>query len=161
MKNGVLFLLTWLAALAASGAQSPPTDNGPQNEIPFELSRNFGSILIRAQVNGMPVTLIVDTGSSNTILSTELPQLRPLLLEHAPSPDKESGLIGRAEWSKATIEVGTIKWPDRKILVMNDFQEISNSLKQKVDGIVGLDLLSQFDSLVIDFKHHRLIFSHS
>jgi hypothetical protein len=43
---------------------------------------------------------------------------------------------------------------------MNDFQEISNSMQRRVDGILGEDILREFDSLVIDFKHHRLDLIH-
>ena len=40
---------------------------------------------------------------------------------------------------------------------MSDFQEISNSMKRRIDGILGEDVLKEFDSVVIDFKHHRLV----
>jgi hypothetical protein len=99
---------------------------------------------------------LLDTGSSNTILSSELLQVRPLALEHANAPAKGSGYVGNAGWAKATLEVGTLRWPDRKVLVMNDLQQISNSMKQRVDGILGEDVLKEFDSVVIDFKHRRL-----
>jgi hypothetical protein len=71
---------------------------------------------------------------------------------------KGSGYVGTAGWAKATVEVGTLEWPDRKVLVMNHFQEISNIMKQKVDGILGEDV-REFDSAVIDFKHRRLFVS--
>ena len=156
MKHGFFFVLTWLAATAVGWAQGLPREGDPQSGIPFEVNRNFGSILIRAQVNGKPATLVVDTGSSHTILSSELLQVRLLASEHADAPAKGTGYVGSAGWAKATVEVGALRWPDRKVLVMNDFQEISNSMKQKVDGILGEDVLKEFDSVVIDFKHHRL-----
>jgi hypothetical protein len=157
MKHGFFFLLTCLVATAVGWAQGLPTEGDPPKGIPFEVNRNFGSILIRAQVNGKPATLVVDTGSSHTILSSELLQLRPLALEHADAPTKGSGYVGSAGWAKATVEVGTITWQDRRVLVMSDFQEISNSMKRRIDGILGEDVLKEFDSVVIDFKHHRLV----
>ena len=156
MKHGVVFALIWLGATAPGWAQGLLDASNPRIEIPFEVDHEFGAILIRAQVNGHPATLVVDTGCSHTILSSELLQVRPLALEQAPSPSKGSGLVGRGRWTKATVEVGRIKWVDRKVLVMNDFQEISNSMKQRVDGILGLDVLGEFDLIVLDFKHHRL-----
>jgi len=131
-----------------------------QNGITFEINGHFGSILIRAQVNGHPATLVVDTGSSHTILSSELVQVRTLALERADAPAKGSGLVGSAGWAKAAVEVGTSTWPDRRVLVMNDFQELSASMKQRVDGILGEDVLKEFNSVVIDFKHHRLVLLH-
>jgi hypothetical protein len=159
MKHGFFFVLTWLVATAVGWAQGLPRGCDPQSGIPFEVNGNFGSILIKAQVNGQPATLVVDTGSSHTILSSELLQVRPLALEHADAPAKGSGYVGNAGWAKATVEVGTITWPDRRVLVMNDFDEISNSMKRRVDGILGEDVLKEFDVVAIDFKHHRLVLS--
>lgn len=160
MKRGLLFVLTWLTATAVGWAQGVSTSDDSRNIIPIESSRNFNAILIRVQVNGQPATLVVDTGSSHTILSGELLRVRPLALEHADAPAKGSGYVGTAGWAKATVQVGPLRWRDRKVLVMNDFQEISNSMKQRVDGILGEDVLREFDSLLIDFKHHRLVLLH-
>jgi Aspartyl protease len=157
MQHGVFFVLTWLALTAVGWAQGLPKGDDPQSGIPFEVNRDFGAILIKAQVNGRPATLVVDTGSSHTILSSDLLQGRPLALEHADAPAKGSGWVGTAGWAKATIEVGTIRWQDRRFLVMNDFKEISSSMNRRVDGILGEDVLKDFDFVVIDFKHHRLV----
>jgi hypothetical protein len=143
---------------ANQGAETPlPT--GAHYEIPIEVNRDFGTILIRARVNGRPATLVMDTGSSHTILSSELLDVRPLVLDQASSPGKGSGFVGRAAWAKTNVEVGIRGWKDRRVLVMNDFREISNTMKQKVDGILGEDLLEEFEFVVIDYKYHRLILS--
>lgn len=155
MKQGI-FLVLLFAATAVVRGQGISVEGDPRSGIPFEVNRHFGSILIRAQVNGQPATLVVDTGSSHTMLSSELLQVRPLALKHADAPAKGSGYIGTAGWAKATVELGALRWADRKVLVMDDFQEISSSMKQKVDGILGEDILQEFNSVVIDFKHHRL-----
>ncbi len=155
MKHGI----SWVRMLIAAGSlalQTALAQGDPRSGIPFEVNRYFGTILIRAQVNGQPATLVLDTGSSNTILSSGLVQVRPLALEHADEPAKGSGYVGTAGWAKANLEIGTLKWVDRKVLVMNDFREISNSMKQKVDGILGEDVLREFDSVMIDFKRRRL-----
>jgi predicted aspartyl protease len=112
--------------------------------------------LIKAQVNGRPAKLVVDTGSSHTILSSELLQVRPLALARADAPAKGSGYVGSAGWAKATVEVGTVKWSDHRVLVMNDFQDMSNSLQERVDGIIGADILREFNIVIIDFKNRRL-----
>jgi hypothetical protein len=156
VKHGILLLLMLLVSVLL-GAQTLPGEGNPRSGIPFELNRSFGSILIRAQVNGRPATLLVDTGSSNTIVSSELLEVHPLALEHADAPASGSGYVGTAGWAKATVELGALRWTDRRVLVMNDFHEISNSMKQKVDGILGEDVLKEFSSVVIDFKHRRLL----
>ena len=149
------FLALMLAATTVVWGQDI-SGGDSRSGIPFELNRLFGSILIQAQVNGHPATLVVDTGSSHTILSSDLLQVRPLALEHA-YPAKGSGYVGTAGWAKATVEVGTITWQDRRVLVMSDFQEISNSMKRRVDGILGEDVLKEFDFVGIDFKRHQLV----
>jgi hypothetical protein len=54
-------------------------------EIPFETSRVFGLILVSAKVDGKPAVLIVDSGSSRTIISLELGNRRAHALG-PPSP---------------------------------------------------------------------------
>jgi len=144
-----------MGATAVGLAQDLPKGVDSRSGIPFETNRNFGSILIKAKVNGQPATLIVDTGSSHTMVSSELLQIRPLALPHAATPSKGSGYVGTASWAKAHLEIGRDRWADRSVLVMNDFQEMSNSLKQKVDGILGQDVLREFNTVIIDFKHQR------
>jgi hypothetical protein len=142
-----------MLALTAGGCQNRTIEN----DIPFEMNRQFGSILIRAQVNGQPATLLVDTGSSRTILSSDFVRLSPLLLESAHTPLKGSGLVGNAASFKATMEVGGVSWTKREVLVMNGIRDISNSLNERIDGILGQDILKEFRSVLIDFKHHRLL----
>ena len=158
MKQRIpVFVLTCLALVAISRTQNVPRSGGPSFTIPFELNRQFGSILIQVQVNGRPARLLVDTGSSHTILSTEIVGVNPMLLPRAGVPVKGSGLIGIAGWDVATIELGTIKWANRRVLVMEEFREISKNMKQRVDGILGEDLLNEFASVVLDYKNHRLV----
>jgi len=159
MKRAVLLALI-LGATAVGWGQDVPGGNEFRGGIPVELNRKFGTILIQAQVNGQPATLVVDTGASHTILSSELLRVRSLALEHADAPAKGSGFVGSAGCAKATIEIGTMTWPDRRVLVMDDFRDLSNSMKQRVDGIIGEDVLREFDFVVLDFKHHRLVLSH-
>jgi len=103
--------------------------------------------------------MIVDTGSSHTILSWERLQVSPLALPQVPAPSKASGLVGQGGWSKANLEIGALTWTDHKVLVIDDFQDLSKSLNQRVDGILGEDVLKDFNSVVIDFQHHRLLLS--
>lgn len=155
MKYGILIALVFMAA-APLGTQTVPGAHDPQSGIPFEVNRLFGVVLIRAQLNGHPATLLLDTGSSKTILSPELVEVRPQALQRAEVPATGSGYVGTAGWTKATLEVGGLRWPDRIVLVM-DFQEISKSMQQRVDGILGEDVLREFDSVFIDFKHRRVL----
>jgi hypothetical protein len=146
-----------MMALTAGACQNRTIENDPKSDIPFEMNRQFGSILIRARVNGQPVTLLVDTGSSHTILSSDFLRLSPLLLKPAHPPLKGSGLVGNARWFEATMEVGGVSWAKREVLVMDSIRDLSNSLNQRIDGILGQDILKEFRSVLIDFKQHRLL----
>jgi predicted aspartyl protease len=159
MKPWVLLIATSLVATVCLAQCLPRGEQDSQGGIPFQVNKNFGAILIRADVNGRPATLVVDTGSSHTILSSELLQVRALALEHANTPAKGSGYVGTAGWTKATLEIGTITWRDRRVLVMDDFQDLSSSMKQRVDGIIGEDVLREFSVVVLDFKRCRLVLS--
>jgi Aspartyl protease len=153
----VIFLLICLTVTAVGRGQRVRSEDASSVEIPFELNRQFGSILVRLPVNGEPAVLLVDTGSSHTILSGNFLGLNPMLLERASAPVKGSGLIGIAGWATATIDLGRIKGVNRRVLVMNEFREISKGMKQRVDGILGEDVLNEFTSVAIDFKNHRLV----
>ena len=157
MKHRVpVFVLTCLTLVVVSRTQNVPRSGASSFTIPFELNRQFGSILIQVQVNGRPAWLLVDTGSSHTILSADIVGVNPFLTR-AGVPVKGSGLIGLAGWGAATIELGTIKWANRRVLVMQEFREISKGMRQRVDGILGEDLLDEFASVVLDYKNHRLV----
>jgi hypothetical protein len=157
-RHAATILLIWFLA-GPTPAQGPPRESDSKNGVPFELNRTFGAILIRAQVNRHPATLIVDTGSSHTILSPALFEIRPQAWDDAPDAEKGSGLVGTARWAKATVEVGAVTWSDRRVLVMNDFQHLSSSMQERVDGILGEDVLREFSLVIIDYKHNRLVFS--
>jgi len=153
----VVVILTCLSAAAVRRLQSAPPTGYPDLAIPFELNRQFGSILIEVQVNRHPAWLLVDTGSSHTVLSADLLEVSPLFFKRATVRVKGTGLTGIAGWATATIDLGTIQWANRKVLVTKDFQEISKSEQRRVDGILGEDVLNEFTSVVIDFKNRRLI----
>jgi hypothetical protein len=54
--------------------------------------------------------------------------------------------------------VGKQVWYDRQVVVMN-LKEISRVYNRRIDGLLGQDLLSEFDSVVIDFKKKKIRFS--
>ena len=52
--------------------------------------------------------------------------------------------------------VGPFTWREHRVVLM-DLHELSISLGQKVDGLLGMDLLSEFNLVILDSKHHKLI----
>ena len=158
MNHRTLVLLLTSLTSAVSPTKYAPAADATNLVVPFELNSQFGSILIQAQVNGRAGLLLVDTGCSHTVLSPDILGVSPLSSPPASAPVKGSALTGVAGWAKATIEIGTMRWPDRRVLVTDGFREISKSMREKVDGLIGEDLLKEFRLVVIDFRNRRLIF---
>jgi hypothetical protein len=89
-----------------------------------------------------------------------LGQVRLLGLGDIESPSKGSGWTGKAGWMKATVRIGQNVWPDHELLAMDDLPDISTAVGQKVDGILGEDVLKNFALIEIDFKHRCLLLLH-
>ena len=143
----VFSLALGLAALA-----QPPKEK----EIPFEKSSAFGLILVRAEANGRPVVLIVDTASDHTILSSELLGVLPRSANNAAFTSKGSGFRGAGVFAITTLKVGPFTWRDRRVVAM-DLHELSKSLGQKIDGLLGIDFFSDFEVVAVDLKNRKLI----
>jgi len=97
----------------------------------------------------------MDTGSSRTILSTRFVHAQ----RSSPkiSLGKGSRYVGSAILVKANLKLADNVWRDHDFLAMDDPPAISQSLGQKVDGILGQDLLRDFQAIEIDFRNMRLV----
>jgi hypothetical protein len=125
-------------------------------EVPFEIGRTESVILVRAMVEGKAAVLILDTGSSQTILRSQLvdpnapPPVRSLFSDRGP------GLWAQGRSSRATLRLGEKTW--RRSVVLMNFDEVSRAYGMQVDGLLGQDLLREFDRVTIDFRARRIIF---
>jgi hypothetical protein len=155
-KMSCAALLLLIAFSAA--AQDPSAFLRNATIVPLELNSRFGLIVLKVDLDGEPATFVLDTGSSRTILSTRLVHNR---LPSAPkvTSSKGSGYVGSAIAVKATLKIGETVWRDHDFLAMDDLPEISQSLGQKIDGILGQDLLRDFKTVEIDFRNRRLALS--
>jgi hypothetical protein len=143
-------------AIVGVGVPDFPQPSNPE-AIPFELSRSFGLMLIRAEVNGSPAILILDTGSNHTIISSRFVDVATHPVKDTVTSEKGSGWSGRGVFTKASLKVGPVLWRDQRILAM-DMKEMSKSFGQNIDGLLGIDFLDKFEIVVVDLKHHRLTF---
>jgi predicted aspartyl protease len=116
----------------------------------------FGLVLVKVEVNGRPAVLIVDTGANQTIISSELGDMRPRTLESAVSPSKGSGWSGTGVFATATLRVGPISWRNHRVVVM-DTHHLSKSFGQTIDGLLGMDFFKEFEVVVVNLKNHKLI----
>ena len=148
----------WAIAVALGVVFTTPTfsQTSREYEIPFENSRLFGLKIIRVEANGKPAVLIIDTASNHTILSSDFELVRTRTLDRAFATSKGSGLTGGGIFATASLKVGPINWRDHKVVLM-DLHELSKSFGQRIDGLLGADFLNEFELVIFDSKHHKLI----
>jgi len=60
-------------------------------------------------------------------------------------------------YTKSSLKVGPLVWRNHQFLAM-EMKDISRSLGENIDGLLGMDFLDVFDAVVVDLKHHKLIF---
>lgn len=129
--------------------------SGAEAEVGFELHTKFAAILARVEVNGKPAVMIVDTGSSRTFVSPRIAGLDVGTLQGRAHIQEGSGVAGEARWGKATLGFGPHVFRNHRVVVL-DLQDVSRSLGQEIDGLLGQDVLSQFERVVIDFKKRKI-----
>src|SRR5215470_12750321 len=112
-----------------------------------------GLILIPARVNGKRVTLVLDTGAALTTLSSKI----------VPEIDTSSPItidMGHGRVSAFRVPVAlTVGDPElqerccsfRQTVVVGDFKF------READGVLGLDVLSSFRGVTVDFQNSVLI----
>jgi len=119
--------------------------------LPFETGPGGSRILVKAEVFGRPVVLVLDTGSPQTMLRPELVRLPADSLPATRFSTEAPGLLAHGRWSVATLRLGPKTWPLRTVVAAR-FDAISEALGTPIDGILGQDLLREFHTVLIDFK---------
>ena len=125
-------------------------------EIPFEYSRAFGLMLIKVEVNGKPAVMVLDTGSNETIVSPRLVIVKQLSSKDAVAMAKGSGYSGAGVVATAFLTIGPLNPKNCEILVV-DMSGLSKTLGQPVDGVLGMRVLKEFESVSVDLRHHKLV----
>src|SRR5579863_6473838 len=94
-RRETLVRAAWLVTAFAtpSRGQRAANGNGRQLTVPFDFAADRGSMLIRAHINNRAAILIVDTGSSHTILRPSAAGVSPAELR---APLTGAGVIGDA-----------------------------------------------------------------
>jgi predicted aspartyl protease len=146
----VVFALTVVLALGAFPHPPDPV------EIPFEYSRAFGLMLIKVEVNGKPAVMVLDTGSNETIVSPRLVIVKQLSSKGAVAMAKGSGYSGTGVIATAFLSIGPLNPKNCQILVV-DLSDLSETLGQEVDGILGMSVLKEFEIVSVDLRHHKLV----
>ncbi len=92
------------------------------------------------------------------MLSPGLVGQRALDVKLARFADRGPGLRVEALPGEATVRLGTKTWRAHRVTVMS-LDEVSQVYGRKIDGLLGQDLLLDFDSVSINFRTRRILFA--
>jgi len=144
-KAGRRVFVLLLGYLLAISATATPL------ELPFQLDSRHDAILISAEINGKPATLIVDTGATQTVLDARLLGISRFDLKASGFSRSGPGFRGEAVWSEARLKLGQRVWHEQRVVAMN-LEEFTPRYGRVIHGLLGQDILRQFDRVTIDFK---------
>jgi hypothetical protein len=144
LRASLLFILL----LAPATGPAHPT----VVRIPFRTSQTM--ILVQGRVNGDAVLFLLDTGSIGTIVSTRIYRITTRTLQSIQRNARGPGVNGQSISVRLEIQLGTHRWLDQRVAVMN-LDELSEILGvQHIDGLIGQDLLREFRAVRIDYQTH-------
>ena len=154
------FLLRTPAGQAAPAqSENPPCQwMEPANKVlqtPIIPERVFNGILMCVEVNGEPGKIILDSGNSTTFVSPKKSRIPLRNPERTITTLRGSGWVSTGQWGEVNIHLGGTYWVNRRV-VIDDISPISKSLGQRVDGILGEDLLRRYRSVLIDYEKNTL-----
>jgi predicted aspartyl protease len=132
-------------------------DSQPSNDgrgfikVPADLSR-FGLVTVDTRVNGTRVKAIIDTGAAGTIGNSAM---RKLLGASAGQSDQIIGTTKGVEYgqtySMPSIALGALRIAGARV----SFADVSIfshvQLAEKPALLIGMDILGQLDSMIIDY----------
>jgi predicted aspartyl protease len=148
----IAFALTYSGPSAASDIGSP---KGQKTEIPFSLySGNV--IIVKATVGSVKnVNLILDTGTSPTVINQTMAD-RLNLRGKSALLQTLTGTIQVQSVTLPRIQIGPLH-ADSITVVVEDLSFLERSLGISLGGIAGLDILRS-SSFAIDFRRQKIIF---
>lgn len=122
--------------------------------IPFRFASGRGSILIQARVTGKAALLMLDTGSSHTIL---MPSIAGVNRADLALPRTDAGIIGDAVAREVTLEIGECVFHRHRVSVM-DLSNALSAYREKIDGLLGIEFLLRFSQATFDLKTRSITF---
>ena len=100
-------------------------------------------ILLDATVNGKPAVLLLDTGSNVSFVDMHLAGL----IQFKADKVRRLGMSGCLVAHEQLFDS-----PDRRPCVA-DLSDISKSVKERIDGLLGQDILREFSAIRIDCRN--------
>lgn len=131
-----------------------PSVNGAHTKlltVPFRTAESM--ILVEARVNDNRVTLVLDTGANNTIVSPKAYGNLQFQLRGIHKNETGPGMRGDTVRLRANIALANRTWNAQPVYVMN-VDELTLRFGTQVDGLLGQDLLREFHAVRINYKEH-------
>ncbi len=134
-------------ALGQPPAQLPRGQGSDRFTVPFEYTTGRAALLVRARINRRPAALILDTGSTHTIVTAAFLGVP----ERAIAPARPgAGVLGDATGAEIDLEFGTRVWR-RRVAVM-DLSRVLSNYQERIDGLLGLDFFLQFSQVALNLE---------
>jgi hypothetical protein len=154
-----LIALAGVAALVAAGCGgSKPSGS---LEVPIDVLKHGSQViaLVPVTINGHgPYQFALDTGASQSLVDTQV--AKELRVEKTGSSHKVAGITSVTKVQTIKVEhweLGDVKLPATVVVEANlPFGNADGG----VQGLLGSDMLSEFDIVTIDYAHERLRLHH-
>ena len=122
-----------------------------------------GRLLVNTMLEGKKVFMMVDTTRTQTILSTifvknELSKDKYILKEFRETKNNLTKVYSLPEVKEVNIELMKIKKKLRNIGARPEVDDFSDNVGFHIGGILGMDFLSQFESVEVDYGSHTMLF---
>lgn len=134
-----LFILVIFCALNITAF----SQNRKPFSVPFEISNNL--VIVQASVNGAkPLSFILDTGASGTVISESAAKDLGLKLEGQANASAQGGEIEMAFVKQASLRLSKdVELPNLTLATIR-LNGLEAGLGRKVDGILGYEVFKRF-----------------
>jgi hypothetical protein len=121
---------------------------------PVSFSGRIASV--RAVVNGVPATFVIDT-ASDTIVNAD--RLHLFVLHAFTASTVTTSGAAPVAWNLVRIGQFTVGGQEvrKRTVLAKSLRDLETALGREVDGILGNDVLNQWDAVTLDYKNRKLI----
>ena len=127
-------------------------------KIKFKITKTQ-HLQIKAKINGIMGTFILDTGASNTCVGFESIARFELEAEHSKTKASGAGATGMATQISSGNKLELGKWKSKNFsVVIFDLSHVNEALEsfktKPVHGIIGADVLLEGKAIIDYFNHY-------
>jgi PadR family transcriptional regulator, regulatory protein PadR len=144
--------LMWIAGMAAPAVKAGDSCTAVTSPVTF--SGRIGSV--RVLVNGAPEIFVIDT-ASDTIINSD--RLHLAVLHTLTANTVTTSGAAPVAWDLVRLRQFTIGGQEiqKRTALAKRLGDLEAALGQEVDGILGNDVLNQWDSVTLDYKNRKLL----